>query len=306
MPDLKNKFNRIMKDLADNAGEQIKETGKYATEGLKDGTLKFSTKMAEAGKGAADQAKKTGGQLYGFGKGVADRTRTTVENLPKDQNGKIDVKASIKKMSSDALDAVDQNLKDQKESRQWKKEVLEEIKNKKKPFNLNEYSCLILVYCVMNADGNLSSEEEQKFQVICSEFNPSINSLEVLSTIKDEMQDIDVTELANKTLEEAVNSTDGTVNPKLLIWDLVVVAWSDRAYTEKERDLISTIREKLNIDETVQMEMEQSYRTIIALEKEREQISQAGICEEEKTSKSTELDKRIDVIRSSINALVLD
>lgn len=306
MSSLKDKFNKVMKDLADNAGEQLKETGKFAADGLKEGTKKVSEKVADVSKVASDQAKKTGEQLYGLGKGVADRTRTAVNNLPKDKKGNIDVKASIEKMSNDALDAIEQNLQDQKESKQWTKEVLEEIKNKKKSFSLDENSCLILVYCVMNADGNLSSEEEEKFKEICSEFNPSTNSLEVLSTVKDQAHDIDVTELANKTLEESENSTDGTVDPKLLLWDLIVVAWSDHAYSEEERSLISNIREKLSIDETVQMEMEQSYRTILALDKEKEQISQADIDEAEKTNKSAELDKRIEVIRASINALVLD
>jgi len=355
MVSLGKKFGKVMKDLADNAGEQLKETGKYAADGIKDSTLKMSEKiknkdfpnkeeirnafsdtskkvveagkeaagqakkaidnlphdvkqvdLKETGKKVADQAKKTGEQVAELSKGMADKTRSAVQNLPKDNKGNIDVKASLEKMGNNALDAIEQNLQDQKESKQWTEEVLQEIKNKKKSFNLDEKSCLTLIYCVMNADGNLLPEEEQEYKEICNEFNPSIDSLALLDTIKNENCSISVEDLVNMTLGESKNNLDGTVNPKLLIWDLIAVAWSDHQYSKDERDLISNIREKLNIDETVQMEMEQSYQTIIAVEKEKEQLKQADIEEDSRKKKLSELDKRENVIRTSINTLVMD
>ena len=63
-------------------------------------------------------------------------------------------------------------------------------------------------------------------------------------------------------------TADSFITPKLLVWDLLTVAYSDESYDESERKLIKYIVRKTNIDKAVFLEMESSLLTLMDIEKE--------------------------------------
>lgn len=69
-------------------------------------------------------------------------------------------------------------------------------------------------------------------------------------------------------LSEEQVSKNGYVTPKLLLWDLLTIANSDREYGEEERDILKHVVQKLNIAKDVFLEMESSVLTISDIEKE--------------------------------------
>ena len=77
-------------------------------------------------------------------------------------------------------------------------------------------------------------------------------------------------------IEEAIavgaNAKDAVITPKLLVWDLLTIAYSDGQYDEREHQLIKYVVRKLNIDKAVFLEMESSFLTLMDLEKEMQWI----------------------------------
>ena len=73
-------------------------------------------------------------------------------------------------------------------------------------------------------------------------------------------------------LISSVATEDSFITPKLLLWDLLTIAYSDEEYDETERQLLKYIVRKLNIDKAVFLELENSILTLMDLEKELQWI----------------------------------
>lgn len=70
------------------------------------------------------------------------------------------------------------------------------------------------------------------------------------------------------TIVSAKMSANTCTPVKLLLWDLLAVAYSDESYSEIERKLIKYIVRKLELDKSIFLEMESSILTLMDLEKE--------------------------------------
>ena len=55
-----------------------------------------------------------------------------------------------------------------------------------------------------------------------------------------------------------VKAEEATISSKLLVWDLLTVAFSDENYNDSERRLLKYIVRKLNLDKASFLEMESS------------------------------------------------
>ena len=69
-------------------------------------------------------------------------------------------------------------------------------------------------------------------------------------------------------IREGANAQNAIVTPKVLLWDLMTIAYSDAHYDERERKLLKYIARKLNIDKTIFLEMESSFLALMDLEDE--------------------------------------
>jgi uncharacterized tellurite resistance protein B-like protein len=147
--------------------------------------------------------------------------------------------------------------------------------------NITRISCasaIKIIYFLMAADGEIYHSEEEKFDLIGKELDPdfadskeqiisecraSLNKVIDPEDYYDALQDG-----AEAALLASQNSEGGFISPKLLIWDLLSVAYSDESYDEIERRFLKYIVRKLNIDKAVFLEMESSMLTLMDIERE--------------------------------------
>ena len=103
-----------------------------------------------------------------------------------------------------------------------------------------------------------------------------------------------------------MKTTDDTfITPKLLVWDLLTVAYSDEEYNETERKLIKYIVRKTNIDKAIFLEMESSILTLIDIEKELDWIKTTNKQYLVIEAMVNELKDRRNVIFESVKDLIM-
>lgn len=139
-----------------------------------------------------------------------------------------------------------------------------------------------IFYYLMAADGKIFHNEEEKFDAIGKELDPDFvdHKEQIVKECQIQLDKVIDTEDYFDALREGVENallymktTDDTfITPKLLVWDLLTVAYSDEKYNEVERKLIKYIVRKTNIDKAIFLEMESSILTLIDIEKELDWI----------------------------------
>lgn len=164
-----------------------------------------------------------------------------------------------------------------------KGKAAKQLKEDKKedPLNITAIStknAIKIVYYLMAADGEIFHSEEEKFDSIGKELDPkfSENREQIIRECQAQLDKAIDPEDYYDTLQDGVEeallrskeTADTFITPKLLVWDLLTVAYSDESYDETERRLIKYIVRKTNIDKAVFMEMESSILTLMDIEKE--------------------------------------
>lgn len=139
-------------------------------------------------------------------------------------------------------------------------------------------SALKIVYYLMAADGEILSSEEEKFDSIGRELDPFFadHKAELVQECRAQMEKAldleDYYDVLQDGVEEALRSSltsaDSFITPKLLVWDLLTIAYSDNAYDETERRLVKYVVRKTSIDKAVFLEMESSIMTLMDIERE--------------------------------------
>ena len=135
-----------------------------------------------------------------------------------------------------------------------------------------------IIYYLMAADGEIFHREEEKFDVIGSELDPDFaeDKEQIVKECRAQMEKVidseDYYDVLQDGVELAISSSvraeDTFITPKLLVWDLLTIAYSDESYDDSERRLIKYIVRKLDIDKAVFLEMESSILTLMDLERE--------------------------------------
>ena len=97
---------------------------------------------------------------------------------------------------------------------------------------------------------------------------------------------------------------DSFITPKLLIWDLLSVAYSDDQYDDAEKKLIRFIVKKLNVNEAEFLEMESSFLTLIDIQRESDWIKTTDRQYKEIEKVVNELADRKAVILESVHDLI--
>ena len=92
--------------------------------------------------------------------------------------------------------------------------------------------------------------------------------------------------------------------PKLLVWDLLAIAYSDGAYDDAERRLLKYVVRKLDIDRAVFLELEGSLLTLQDLERELSWIKSTDRPYLTIEATVNELEKRKRVVFDSIMDLI--
>ena len=135
-----------------------------------------------------------------------------------------------------------------------------------------------IFYYMMAIDMKITADEEEKFDLIGMELDPDFEAHkealreECKAQMDKTIGTSDYYDAIKNGIETALSeeqaSKNGYVTPKLLLWDLLTIANSDREYGEEERNILKYVVQKLNIAKDVFLEMESSVLTISDIERE--------------------------------------
>lgn len=144
--------------------------------------------------------------------------------------------------------------------------------------SISAKSAAIIFYYLIAADGEIQDSEMEMFLTIGNEIDPKFVDRKdsIVEECKKQLEKVidpdDYFDVLQDGVEAAIAkskySKDSYITPKLLVWNLLTIAYSDREYAEAERKLLKYIVRKLNIDKAVFLEMENSILTLMDLERE--------------------------------------
>ena len=195
-----------------------------------------------------------------------------------------------------------------------KEEIPEEVHFTPNTINtITTEGAIKVFYLMMLADGQLQPAEEERFDSIGLELDPNFisNKDRIIAECKSEMESVFEPESYYDIISGAVDSIltssiedNAPISPKLLIWNLFSVAYSDGNCDPSEKNLIRTIAKKLKVDKAICLEMESSLQTLIDIEKEITYIKTTDRPYRTIEAMVNELADRKNVITESIKALV--
>lgn len=236
-------------------------------------------------------------------KGVKKTAHSAAENI-QEAAGAVKAKAEEVDLPEKVKDIFD---KDEDDSML----VPEEIDGAKV---LSTESALKLIYYLMAVNGEIFHAEEEKFDLIGRELDPNFenNREKIVRSCQAQMKrtkekDDYYTSIQNSVRAAIIVSNptqDSFITPKLLIWDLLTVAYSDDHYDDSEKKLIRYIVKRLNVNETEFLEMESSFLTLRDIHKESEWIKTTDRPYKKIEAIVNELADRKTVILESVNDLI--
>ena len=210
-----------------------------------------------------------------FGKGLKDKLQGAVDSA----------KAAAKEMKTPEVKVTTPDVKakvaDIRESLKKKEKSPSKSKDDSEVLEIKAIStrsALKIIYYLMAVDGEIFHSEEEKFDSIGKELDPDYaqNKDQIVKECQAQLDKVieaeDFYDVLQDGVEDALlmsrQTADSFITPKLLVWDLLTVAYSDESYDESERKLIKYIVRKTNIDKAVFLEMESSLLTLMDIEKE--------------------------------------
>ena len=277
--------------------DKLKEYANKASETIKKGTTTLS-----------DSVKKVDlGDLSNQLKEKASSMKETAQNF--------DAKEATKDAISKAAKLAEKMTtftKHSKETDQAVKNALNETQDEE--ILLSEEDALKIAYLMMQADRFVTSDEEDKFMSICADLNvekektteivsycdsvtSGIGDEDYMDAIRDGIRDL---------IKDRVGKKNGTVNGKLLIWDLLAIAYSDGEYSKEEEKIIRQTSTLVGIDKSVLPEFISSIHTIMAIDKEVAWLKQTDRKFVEIENELNELDDRKKNVLQGVYCLISD
>ena len=297
-----------IKKLVENAGKSTEGLVKNITdaaEKLPESAKNFN--IADSVKDMMDKSQETVESLISKGEEVvttqtekAENTKTAINNALAGQKNK---EAAIP--TRDALAA-----------------------QKSKEAVIPMCDALHIMYCLMAVDGKITEEEEDKFQEIGIACDPNFagyrdslieeclaaSRLETVyghafvpETPEDEEDYYNQIHdyVGDLIAENKLNAASG-VRAKILLWDLLAIAFSEGDYSANEKRLIRYFAKRAGVEHTVLLEMENTIRTLAAIEREEEWLKSTDRPYRVIEERLNELADRKNTIMQGVNALVAD
>jgi len=176
---------------------------------------------------------------------------------------------------------------------------------------------IALFYYLMSVDSNVTEVELQKLDDIGAQTDADrysdyrdeiIEQCEIQKqSVIDEEDYYDViSEGVDKALNGDIDEDEDVIASRLLIWNLLIIAYSDEEYHPNERRLIKHIVRTSGIPSSVFLEMELLIKSAKEVENERKWLSISNRPYSEIAPIIEELDKRIAYIAESAKNLIDD
>ena len=176
---------------------------------------------------------------------------------------------------------------------------------------------LKIVYGLIAVDGVISPEEKEKFREIGNDLDPSFPSYcddlinectDLLGKPAEDEEDYydTIHDYLGTIIHKASNANNGAIRGKLLLWDLLTIAQSDGNYSPSEKRLIRYIAKCMGIETALQLEMEHTVRTLVAIEREEAWLKNSDRPYSVIENRINELTDRKATVMTSIQALISD
>ena len=182
---------------------------------------------------------------------------------------------------------------------------------------IKKKAAMHIFYYLMLVDGAVSDSEKKTFREIGQELDPDHfvkYEEEIMETCEEKLKAVIDEEDYYEAIAEAVdtllysetNEPSEGISKRLLIWDLLVLAFSNEEYNPKERRLIKHIFRKSQEQKDILLEMEHLISTDVAIKKESAWAQTANRPYSEIRPIVDKLEKRESVVFTAAKTLVED
>lgn len=172
------------------------------------------------------------------------------------------------------------------------------------------------IYYLIAADGRTDAQEMEKFSEIGMEMDASFPAhkdtilSECAALIEKYSGTADYEDVLHDAFRDALKSESGkneaAIPAKLLLWDLLVTAFSDADYSGKEQHLVRYASRVLDISPTVLQEMEFSVHSVKALDQEAANLRSSSRPYNEVQPEVERIENRKSNIVRSIHEMITD
>lgn len=290
---------------------EIKETGK----GIKDrlhgavDSVKSSVKDVKLPDIKAPDVKelfrrKKDGQPE---KSVSEQSEEILQNTEPDDS-------EAEGISSDTSEETSETNSSQQKNQDEEKTGDNNGKSREKRITIPVRNALKVFYYLIAADGKILEEELRKFDEIGTALDPAFEAhkAEIIEECNEQLENTidpeDYYDVLQDAVGEAIDSSgfDGGsfITPRLLLWNMLTIAYCDGEYAEQERRLLKCVVRKLNIDKAVFLEMENSILTVSELENELQWIKTTDRPYLQIETMVNRINHRRDTIFESVMALI--
>ena len=290
---------------------EIKETGK----GIKDrlhgavDSVKSSVKDVKLPDIKAPDVK----ELFRRKKDGQPEESVSEQNEEILQNTKPD-DTEAEGISSDTLEETAETDAAQQKNQDEEKTGDNNGKSREKRITIPVRNALKVFYYLIAADGKILDEELRKFDEIGTALDPAFEAhkSEIIEECNEQLENTidpeDYYDVLQDAVGEAIDSSgyDGGsfITPRLLLWNMLTIAYCDGDYAEQERRLLKCVVRKLNIDKAVFLEMENSILTVSELENELQWIKTTDRPYLQIEEMVNRINHRRDTIFESVMALI--
>ena len=290
---------------------EIKETGK----GIKDrlhgavDSVKSSVKDVKLPDIKAPDVK----ELFRRKKDAQPEESELEQNEEISQNAEPD-DAEAEGISSDTSEETAETDASQRKNRDEEKTGDYNGKSREKRITIPVRNALKVFYYLIAADGKILDEELRKFDEIGTALDPAFEAhkSEIIEECNEQLENTidpeDYYDVLQDAVGEAIDSSgyDGGsfITPRLLLWNMLTIAYCDGDYAEQERRLLKCVVRKLNIDKAVFLEMENSILTVTELENELQWIKTTDRPYLQIEAMVNRINHRRDTIFESVMALI--
>ena len=172
-------------------------------------------------------------------------------------------------------------------------------------------------YYLMAVDGAVTDDEIECFDSIGAELDPEAFAtyrddliaeceLQLKNIIDEEDYYEVVLEGVDKALAAQIDDPANGITVRLLVWDMLVIAFSNAEYSSFERKLVKHIVRVMDMDRSVFLEMEQIIKANAAVENELSWINQSNRPYSEIRPIVDELERRQKVVLTCARQLIED
>ena len=217
-------------------------------------------------------------------------------------------------ISSDTSEETAETDASQRKNRYEEKTGDNNGKSREKRITIPVRNALKVFYYLIAADGKILDEELRKFDEIGTALDPAFEAhkSEIIEECNEQLENTidpeDYYDVLQDAVGEAIDSSgfDGGsfITPRLLLWNMLTIAYCDGDYAEQERRLLKCVVRKLNIDKAVFLEMENSILTVTELENELQWIKTTDRPYLQIEAMVNRINHRRDTIFESVMALI--